>query len=428
VDTNPSKTPVTLSFADWRSLSPDAAAAEVHRRIAALPSPLRSAALAWLSPAPDLAASLSAARAAGPGALGVPYLLKDLFDVAGLPTRAGSSFLARVRPTPGDGTLVRDFRAAGAALAGKTHLVEFAAGLTGENRTYGDCPHPFRPERLSGGSSSGSAALVAAGVVPLAVGTDTGGSVRVPAAFCGVYGYRGIPGDARIADAVPLSPTCDTAGWFTARPDDLATTLDALIGPMPATGVPPRGVFLRATDLVAEALVDAACHAAAAQLATAADSATRDALLASWRDAVDAYGTVVMHDAHAVHAAWLDSERAHYDPAIWQRIHDAGDFPAEKVERARAVAARVRATFESFFVTHDFLALPCAPVPALTKAQCTPETRRAILTFTAPASLAGLPCVTVPVPLADGLTGGLQIIARDANSPVFRWVLQQYCR
>lgn len=432
MDTNPSKTPVTLSFAEWRTLSPTAAARAVHCRTAALPSALRSAALAWLRPEDELAAELAAARpaaAAGQAAsLGVPYFLKDLFDVRGVPTRAGSQFLARVRPTPGDSRLVRDFRAAGAALAGKTHLVEFAAGLTGENRTYGDCPHPHFPDRLTGGSSSGSVALVAAGVAPLAVGTDTGGSVRVPAAFCGLYGYRGMPGDVRIADAVALSPTCDTAGWFTARADDMTETLEALLGPMPSPASAPRGVFLRASDLVAEAPVDAACAAAAASFATAAHPATRDALLASWSEAVDAYGTLVMHDAHAVHSRWLEPERAHYDPTIWQRIHNAGEFAPEKVERARATAARVRATFESFFVTHDFLVLPCAPVPALTKAQCTLEMRRAILTFTTPASLAGLPCLTIPVALGDGLTAGLQILARDANSPVFRWVLQQYTR
>jgi amidase/aspartyl-tRNA(Asn)/glutamyl-tRNA(Gln) amidotransferase subunit A len=352
-------------------------------------------------------------------------LLKDLFDVAGLPTRAGSSFLSRVRPTPGESTLVRDLRAAGAAFAAKTHLVEFAAGLTGENRTFGDCPHPFMPDRLAGGSSSGSAALVAAGVAPLAIGTDTGGSVRVPAAFCGLFGYRGIPGDARIADAFPLSSTCDTAGWFTASAADLSATLDALLGPMPLPATEPRGAFLRATDLVPAAPVDAVCHAAARGFSAPADKATRQALLDSWRDAVDAYATIVMHDAHAVHAPWLDAERAHYDPAIWQRLHDAGEFSAEKIAHARSTAAQVRAAFDTFFLSHDFLVLPCAPIPALTKAQCTPETRRAILTFTAPASLAGLPCITVPVPLEAGLTGGLQIIARDANSPVFRWVLAQ---
>jgi len=138
---------------------------------------------------------------------GDPYLLKDLFDVPGLPTRAGSSFLPEVREVPAVASrIVREMGAAGAVLAGKTHLFEFAWGLTGENAHFGDCEHPRFQGRTSGGSSSGSAAAVAAGIVPLAIGTDTGGSVRVPAAFCGIYGYRGAPGSPLISDAVPLAP------------------------------------------------------------------------------------------------------------------------------------------------------------------------------------------------------------------------------
>lgn len=422
MDTKSRKTPETLPFAAWRSLSPAAAAHEVHARVDALPAPLRQAALAHLSSQAHLAGELALAAPSAP-LRGVPFLLKDLFDVPGLPTRAGSSFLDRERAVTHESRLVTDLRRAGAGLAGKTHLVEFAAGLTGENRTFGDCPHPTVPGRLTGGSSSGSAALVAAGVVPLAIGTDTGGSVRVPAAFCGVYGYRGKPGDARITDAFPLSPTCDTAGWFTAHAGDLVETFDALLGPNPKPTHAPRGVFLRASDLVAAAPVDGACARAAAEFAAPADAATRDALLADWRDAVDAYATVVMHEANAIHAAWLEPHRADYDPIIWQRLADAGRFPAEKIAAARATFERVRAGFAQFFASYDFLVLPCAPMPALTKAECTPEARRAILTCTAPGSLAGLPCVTLPVSLGDELTAGLQVLARDANSPAFRWAL-----
>ncbi|MBI3885075.1 MAG: hypothetical protein HY302_05020, partial [Opitutae bacterium] len=209
------KSPATrapLPFAGWQALTPTEAAREVHERVAALPDALRRAALASLRPEKEMAADFERQSADGAGApsprsfpddaagaphpqrnanlASIPYLVKDLFDVAGLPTNAGSAFLAKVRPTPArSSSLVRRLDELGAVFAGKTHLVEFAAGLTGENRTCGDCPHPRFADRLSGGSSSGSAALVGAGVVPFALGTDTGGSVRVPAAFCGVYGF-----------------------------------------------------------------------------------------------------------------------------------------------------------------------------------------------------------------------------------------------
>lgn len=422
-----------MPFAAWRNFAPAEAAREVHSRLAALPAPLRSAAIAWLQPERELAAEFErgntpAKRTAhAPHLGGIPYFLKDLFDVAGVPTRAGSAFLERVRPTPGDSTLVRRLHDLGAGLAGKSHLVEFAAGLTGENRTFGDCPHPHHPGRLAGGSSSGSAALVAAGAVPFAVGTDTGGSVRVPAACCGIFGYRGMPGHPFIRDAFPLSPTCDTAGWFTAHAGDMSAALDALVGRTPAASTAPRGVYLCARELFsdADAELDRACEETAAHFADAADAAVRDALLADWRDSNPAYATLVMRDAWEIHRQWLAPYREHYDPAIWQRFSDAGHFHDDELADARDTQSRIRRSFAQFHGQYDFLALPCSPLPALTKAQCTPESRRAILTFTTPASLAGLPCLTVPVRLPSGFTAGLQIIAAREDSPVFPWVLSR---
>ncbi len=421
------KSPATrapLPFAGWQSLTPTEAAREVHARVLALPEPLRRAALAYLRPEKEIAA---ASPDAGAPLRGVPFLVKDLFDVAGLPTNAGSAFLAHVRPTPAQSSsLVRRLGELGAVFAGKTHLVEFAAGLTGENRTYGDCPHPRFSDRLAGGSSSGSAALVAASVVPFALGTDTGGSVRVPAAFCGVYGFRKAPGQKWIRDAFPLSPSCDTAGWFTASPDDMRTALDALLGPRVATSA-PRGCFLTVTDLGSEAEPEFARAGAkmAARFAQPADGATKSALLAAWTDAIDTYATVVMNEAHAIHRDWLAPYRENYDPVIWQRISVGGRFPAEQLANAQENLCIIGDSWWQFFKTQDFLVMPCAPFPALRKADCTPEARRAILRMTAPASLGGLPALTIPVPLASGLTGGLQIIAREATSPVFDWVLRQ---
>jgi amidase/aspartyl-tRNA(Asn)/glutamyl-tRNA(Gln) amidotransferase subunit A len=403
-------------------MAPFAAAREFETRLAALPAALRSAALAWRRPAAEFEATL--ANGGGP-LRGLPYLAKDLFDVAGAPTRAGSSFLAEVRATPGDSALVRRVRELGAALAGKTHMVEFAAGLTGENRTYGDCPHPHFSDRLSGGSSSGSAALVAAGVVPFALGSDTGGSVRVPAAFCGLFGFRLTPGNEFIRDVFPLSQTCDTAGWFTAHASDLRTLNRALVGPPEKAERTPRGIFIRAAELnpLADPELDQHCATVAASFAEPAPAALRDSLLSTWSGAVDAYTTVVMHDAHRIHARWLEPFRERYEPGIWQRFVNAGKTTPEQLASAHAVVAAIRASFAALFRECDFLVLPCAPAPALTKAQCTPEMRRTILGFTSPASLAGLPALTVPVPLPSDLTGGLQVLAPRVNSAAFEWVL-----
>src|SRR4051812_35980223 len=184
-----------MTFTDWQQLSPEAAAREVHQRIRTRLAPAQQrAAIAQLCPERELT-NRFAAKNTSP-LHGVPFFAKDLFDVAGLPTYAGSTFLPEVRPTPAnDGAFVRAIKATGAVLAGKTHTHEFAYGITGENPHYGDCEVPGFPGRTTGGSSSGSVVVVAAGIVPFALASDTGGSVRVPAAFGGLYGFRLMPRD-----------------------------------------------------------------------------------------------------------------------------------------------------------------------------------------------------------------------------------------
>jgi amidase/aspartyl-tRNA(Asn)/glutamyl-tRNA(Gln) amidotransferase subunit A len=425
MDTNAPKTPATLPFAAWQSMSSRDAARTVHARVAALPEKLRTAAVAWLRPESDLAAELGSHPVSQP-LHGVPYVLKDLFDLAAVPTHAGSTFLNSARGTPSrDSALALRLRELGAACTGKTHLVEFAAGLFGDNSHYGDCPHPHCPDRLTGGSSSGSAALVAAGVVPFAIGTDTGGSVRVPASFCGVYGFRLSPGDDFIRDAMPLSPSLDTAGWFTADAGDMLAAVTALVGPA-KSGKEPRGCYLPAAALGAffDPETADACDRAAAVFAKPADQATTRALLSSWQGAIEAYTVTALHEAHAVHRDWLAPYHEHYEPGIWQRFNDGGRYTPDQLAGAAATIARVCAAFRQYFSSHDFLVLPATPFPALRKADCTPEARKALLTLTAPASLGGLPVLTVPVQLASGLTTGLQIILPDANSAVLPWLLK----
>lgn len=453
MDTNAPQTPDPLSVAAWPSLSPAAAAREIHARLAALPDRLRRAAVAWVKPEAELARELEACSSPpSPSPLhGVPYFLKDLFDLAGAPTRAGSTFLDQVRPTPqADSHLVQAFGGLGAVCAGKTHLVEFASGLTGENPHYGDCPHPRFPDRLTGGSSSGSAALVAAGVVPLALGTDTGGSVRVPAAWCGLYGFRLTPGDEFIRDAFPLAPTMDTAGWFTASAEDMRSVWQAFLPawrrndpsrelsalrPSPrgtaspastaSTGT-PMGCYLNARKLVPgmDPAVATACDYAAASLTAHADPVAEASLVLSWHHAVESYVSIGMSEAHAVHRDWLQPYRRHYDPVIWQRFTDAAHFPAADIARARERLLEIRSVWRDFFRVYDYLVLPAVPSAAPTKAEATVELRRNILTLTAPASLGGLPVLTLPVPLPSGLTAGLQIILPSVDSPAIPWLLE----
>ncbi len=410
-----------MNFSDWQALQPAAAARELRRRALALPAGQQRAAIVRLPAVAELTERFAASPRGTPLA-GVPYFLKDLYDVAGEPTLAGSTFLPEIRPPPArDGAIVGALRAAGAVLAGKAHLHEFAYGLTGENPHYGDCEHPRFPGRTTGGSSSGAAALVAGGVAPFAIGTDTAGSVRVPAAFCGLFGLRLTPRHPWIADAFPLAPSYDTAGWFTATAGDMAAAASALLEQRGAGGAAPRGVYLEPPGLEPE--VASACRGAAARLATEADAAIVAAWQAVMSEATTHYNVLASREAWQVHAAWAERYRERYDPAVWRRLIRAREWTPPQVEAAQAGAAVVQRWWTDFFRGHDFLVLPATSMPALTRAQFTAENRTRLLNLTTPASLGGLPALTMPVPLTDGLTTGLQFVFPDLRGSALLWIL-----
>jgi amidase/aspartyl-tRNA(Asn)/glutamyl-tRNA(Gln) amidotransferase subunit A len=413
-----------MNFGEWRQLSPAAAAHELHARVhTRLSSGQQRAAIASLESEEVLAARLAGAQAGAPLA-GVPYFAKDLFDAAGVPTFAGSTFLPEVRPTPTrDSALIAALRGAGAALAGKTQLHEFAYGITGENPHYGDCEHPRFPGRTTGGSSSGSAAIVAAGIAPLALASDTGGSVRVPAAFCGLFGFRLTPRDRFVGDAFPLSPSCDTAGWFTASAGDLRETIGAIVG-LRTSVREPRGCYLAMPDLDPE--VAPACAAAAEKIAPAAEPIVQSDLLHAFAPALEAYNVIVAREAWAVHQPWAERFRDRYDPAVWQRLNRAHTLTADQIEAAEVALTVLRLRWTQFFLTYDFLVLPATPCPALTKAGCTLANRNRLLALTTPVSLAGLPVLSVPVPLPSGRSTGLQVVVNNPQSPAVNWTLEKF--
>lgn len=415
-----------LGFPAWAALSakdPVLAAREVHQRVRTLPPAQQQAVFAHLVPAAELAAALAPADPRAP-LRGVPYFLKDLFDLAGTKTRAGSRFLAEVRPLPThDSAIVQSLRRCGAACAGKTHLHEFAFGLTGENPNYGDCTHPRFPDRTTGGSSSGSAAAVAAGIVPLAIGTDTGGSIRVPAAFCGLYGLRLKPGIAWIKDAFPLSPTSDTPGWFTRTAEDMLAATAALVG-LGGMEREPRGVYLAPGELDPE--VGEACAAAARTLCEPAGPDTTIGLTRAFEPAARTHAVLTSLEAARAHAAWLDVRRAEYGPVVWERIDQGRHWTDENLTEVALWHATLRLAWTSYFLAHDFLVLPAVPFPALPQSQLTLANRRRILALNAPASLGGLPVLTLPVPLSSGLTAGLQVVVNHPQSPVIPWALRRW--
>lgn len=347
---------------------------------------------------------------------GVPFLAKDLYAERGARIGAGSTFLGELlAPAGEDASLLAAFRDdAGAVLCGKTQLNEFAFGLSGENPHFGDCPHPRRPDLLSGGSSSGSAWAVGAGLVPFALATDTVGSIRVPATTCGVHGLR-LPVIAGLDGVFPLSPGFDTVGWMAGDARDLAAVSAAVLGPCAPR--PLRGLWIGDLGAGIDAGTLANLRAAATAHGAVIDEPAAAAAAEGLGGAGEAYPVLGGHAAARVHAEWMDGRAGAYDPVVLSRLRAGRGRTTAELAGAESTRERVNETFASLFEGGwDFLALPCTVGTALPKAGHDARLRERLLTLNAPASLAGLGALAVPVAVgAEGLTAGLQLVARDID-------------
>jgi aspartyl-tRNA(Asn)/glutamyl-tRNA(Gln) amidotransferase subunit A len=353
---------------------------------------------------------------------GVPVAVKDIVPVAGLPSTMGSRhFTGHIAAD--DAACVRLLRRAGAVVVGTTTTHEFAYGPTGDRSANGASRNPHDPARMSGGSSGGSATAVAAGMVPLAIGTDTGGSVRIPAALCGVTGFK--PAYAAIpADGVfPLSRTLDHVGIITRTAQDALTAYRALV---PA-GRPARDGTARVGWLAAPA--SAACDPRVAR-------AARDALEAgigpvgevrtppwddpsTWDRLRAAFSAVQGCEAAAVHADRMTGEPDLFDPEVLARLRDAAAIPGWTYVRAMAARERFIAETGALFERYDVLALPTVPITAPRLGERTVRVdgapvhvRDALLSLTSPWNLLGLPALSVPAAPVGGLPTGLQLVTR----------------
>jgi 2-dehydropantoate 2-reductase len=351
-------------------------------------------------------------RAAAGPLSGRPVAVKDIIAVAGLPTRCGSPATSSA-PATEDAALVGRLRAAGAEVFATAQCLEFAAGFA--NPRVGDTRNPRDPARTSGGSSGGSAALVAAGVCDLAIGTDTGGSIRIPAAYCGVVGLKPTYGLVPTDGVFPLSPSMDHAGTLTATAADSIALLQAIAGPRPAApavGVPVIGVLSAqladpsVTPEVRESVRTALDRLAAAgwQLREVKhpwlDEPQR------WEEALTA---IVACEAVASHAGRDTSQDAEGTRAL---LAFGAAVTPEQYASARAAQAELSAAVEETLAGVDALAGPtvgyCAPEqdPPFGVGDDNAEGR-----FTGPYNLTGHPAVSIPVP-APGLPVGLQLAGR----------------
>lgn len=355
---------------------------------------------------------------------GVPYLLKDLFDYPNTPTTASSIFLEEVRPAPPEESAIsRDIRAHGAVFGGKTQLNEFAYGLSGENLHYGNCPHPFIEGALSGGSSSGSAWAVARGIAPIGFGTDTGGSIRVPAAWCGLFGLRLSPDAWSTQGCFPLAPSFDTAGWFCSSVEDFNASFAALVTPQNE----PRelkGLDLTDRKRLGESAFNEAILDAYSILQVRVDAAFSEAFENATLEASKRFSVLQSVEALEVHKDWIKDRKPQYDPAVWQRISRASAWTAGEIATAKQGEAEIVSFFESAFKEYDFVTLPASWTSAISASEHTDDYRSQLLELTSPGSLARLPIFTIPIRRENGESTGIQVLYRDPKSDLPLQIIQ----
>jgi aspartyl-tRNA(Asn)/glutamyl-tRNA(Gln) amidotransferase subunit A len=368
---------------------------------------------------------LVAERRSGRGPLsGVPVAVKDLIDVAGVPTRCGSAVLAQAPAAREDAAVVALLRAAGAAVLAKSHTHEFGYGPTGDVAASGPCRNPHDPQRITGGSSSGSAALVAAGLVPLAVGTDTGGSGRIPAALCGVVGLKPARDALPTTGVFPLSETLDHVALLGTDVGMVASAFSALTGRRIDPEVPISGTVIgRPTDpywRVYDPEIAAAVDRAAGALSIAG-AVLREICMPGIDEFAATYPVIVGVEALTTHQRWLAQRPGDYQPATAARLRIAAEYTAADYVTAQRTRRRLVTELTARMLTSgiDLLLIPATPLrstPIGARRVSAPdgtnvEVLPALLSLTLPFNLLGWPAVSVPAPEVTGLPVGIQLAA-----------------
>ena len=353
---------------------------------------------------------------------GLTFAAKDLFDVAGVPTGAGNPDWQRQHPVPErHAWVVRTLLDAGATLIGKTITDEVSLGILGENPFHGTPLNSAAPERVPGGSSSGSAAAVAAGLCDFAIGSDTGGSVRVPASFCGLYGIRPTHGRLDSSGMLPQAPSSDTAGWFARDADTFAKVSAAMLGEAVPSALPTRLIVALDAFGFADEGTRAALRPAVEKLGALIGEAREEIMapqgLSVWGRA---QRTLQPAEAWSTFKDWIDRENPRLAFNVARGLLAGSMVSEADLQWAALMRREARARLEYLLAPGTVLCLPTTPFPApkkglpLTRQN---EVRERILCLCAHGGLAGLPQLSLPGAVVGGAPVGLSILAaRDADA------------
>ena len=348
-------------------------------------------------------------------ASGLSFALKDVFDVEGVTACAGNpDWLRTHRAATQTAPAVAKLLDAGASLRGLTLTDELTLGLSGENFHYGTPTNPAAPDRVPGGSSCGSAAAVAGGLVDFALGTDTGGSVRVPASYCGIFGFR--PTHARVSNTgvVPLAPSFDTVGWF-ARDARVLRLVGEILLENVGEPTPIRKVLI-VEDLFRD-MDAAAAHALRAHLKDMLDDISIEcADLSNFPDdsvaLADLYRAISGYEEWVIHGQWITQHNPTFGPQVAYRFRNAVKVTLAQRDEAERIRRSFTKTVYDLLKDGTILCSPAAPDLAPLKGHADiPEVRLPLLRLTALAGLAGLPAVSMPLWKRNNIPLGVSFIA-----------------
>lgn len=369
------------------------------------------------------------------GALhGIPLGLKDLFETEGIRTTAGSTFFTDYIPEA-DAAVVKKLKEAGAVILGKLNMHEIALGVTNENPHFGDCCNPWDTSRISGGSSGGNAAALAAGLCMGALGSDTGGSIRIPSALCGVVGLKPTYGRVSLRGVIPLSWNLDHVGPMARCVRDAAILLQAVAGydpqdawsvdrpvedylSLPEGGIEdwriafPINEYFTDPEIVDEEVLEALNQAVC--LFEGLGAQVEQVPFPNAREAAMANGLMTPCDAAAFHHQRLEDDPEGFGVDVLKRLQAGRAFTSTEYSQARRMQTILRCQFNEFFEEYDLLLTPTVPITAPKRGSADAVERARLLTrFTAPFNLTGLPAISIPCRQSkENLPIGLQIIGR----------------